>query len=437
MAVTAVQSNAIPPGGPTATQPVTPTMTPADIAALAEELMPAITKFRRSSFIQVAKLPDMSLAAGQQSSTQISNVGLGLYTNTEHTAVFTVANSAAGGQTATLGPTFPWNLVTSTDISVNGGASVYSAPGYEGLLAALRNKRGSLGGNQRALVAASGLGAGFVRLTAGTGITFTAGAGLSGIVTVNVAASTNTPNNLTVVWYTREKLCRDLDSMIGALPLQNNNTYATIARTLTGALTGASGTSFPFSALGANTTVALSSYTARTRYFYASIPGDPSLYQQIIGNSYQTLTQRNITVSATGVNALDYRIPQNQFLTALHIVGIDNSGNYLVPITAYGNYVLQYNSGGVVPLQRNIGETVFSDVLDYDAYLGDMPGYLLWDGNNTADSIIQTDDMGWLDCYRAAQPEFLADLSSGTSIPVSFNILRESVVAGSVQTVGG
>jgi hypothetical protein len=448
---TSVRQNSMPAGGTTAQQAVGPTLTPADIQAIVESIpVPTVVRFRdQSSPMQVA-LSDMTLSLGQQASIRIASVGLGYRTVTEHVAVFTFTSANAGSQNFPLGRGFPWSLIGNTAVQINGGAQVYSVSGYGGLLVALRNRRGSLGGD--AITGkVVGLSDSLCRITVGSNLTLnkatytdgstTAGPGenayLSGYATVAVAANATTNNTMTVTWYSIEKYAYSKDSLLGALPLQNNSTFATLTRTMVGSLTAATGDSAPFGAAPTSVTVALTSYISHTSYKFWSVPQDPSLYQDMVQNSYQVLEQPGNTISATGVAALTYNIPQNMYLTALHLIMADSTGTYINPLTVFQANRLQYNAGSVIPVNEYEGRKLAEQFLDYGSSLANLPGYILWDGAATTEDLNTSDQAGWVDCYSTASPQFIVDIASGLSVPASYSIVRESVVSGAVNVVGG
>lgn len=435
---TAVRSNSMPQGGPAAQQPVPAAQTPADIQAVVDAIpQPTLVRFRAQSSPLSVPLLDMTLTVGQQSQIQIANVGLGYRTTTKHVAVFTVNNSAGVAQTLVLGRTFPWSLIPDTTVAINGGATVYTCSGYGGLLVYGRTRNGFFGQDQIAGTAV-GLSSALVSVTFGTGLTPTSSSlNLCGTSSVSVAAGTVATSNLTVTWYTFEKLAYDRATLLGALPLQNNSTYATLSRTFAASLTAATGNVASFNQLGANTTVTLVSYKASTTYDFWSVPSDPSLYADMIANSYQCIEARSLTVSATGTQALVYNLPQNHYLIAGHTFGFDNNNAWLVPLSTWQNYQIQYNAGSVIPVNREIGRTLAQQFADYNAMLGDLPGYLLWDGSDTVEDVTSSDQAGWIDCYSTANPQFKADLQSATVVPITYSFLRESIVAGAVSVIGG
>lgn len=443
--VTAVQSNAIPAGGTAAQQPVpAPGVDPTVQATTMELSMPALMAFRQQSTPLEVPLDTQSIALpvqGNQLTSRITNVGLGYAIITKHTMTWFVSNSSGGGaQTFTIGKTFPWSCIGNTQVQINGGAVVYSVSGYGGLLVAGRNRRGFFG-QSNLLGTQAGVNTTMVQLTFGAGLTPTAGATMSGVASVSVALSTVNAL-LTAVWYTYEKLAFTRDGLLGALPLQNNSTFATVQRTLGVIAAGASNPTsnvLPFGATGANVTIVPQTYKYDQTYRFWSVPSNPALYAPMVQNSYQVLEQAANIANATGSFAATYNLPQNNYLTALHIVAQDSSAgpNWVVPSTTFTNFRLQYNAGSVIPVQREIRRHEFLAWFDYQYQPEDLAGYLLWDGNDTTEDIASTDTAGWVNLYDTANPQFQFDIAGAPTLPIVYSAIRESVVAGAVAVVGG
>jgi hypothetical protein len=442
---TAVQSNSQPIGGTTATNPVPPAMAPADIAALIEQMTPTVAKFREASSPQSVFLPQLTVgigvtglgAAGQ---SQLSQVGLGYRLVTEHVVTAIVSNTAGVAQTVNLSPLFPYDLLSNQLVAINGGATVYSASGIAGLAVALRNRKGTwnfttLGGFGPALSPA------LVRVTVtGAGVTVTNSAASSpsftGIASISVPATTGVAT-ITVTFYTIEKLALDRESLLGVLPLQNSSTDAVITRTLQTNLTGTTPV-FPFYVAGsfpATTTVTVQD-VINTTYEFWGIPSDPSLYAEMVQNSYQVQEAPNKSVSATGAEALSYNIPNNQYLVATHLWAFNGDGTLLN--SAFLQLIkLVYNAGSVRPVTLAQGRHRAAQLVDYGDDRQVMGGYRFWDGEDTTEDITDADQAGWIDTYAAATPQLLADVSGSATTPITYSVTRESVVAGAVQVVGG
>ena len=440
--ITALRSNPMPAQGSAATQPVPPNQSPISVSELIDYLTPAISRFRAMSSPLKVPLDTMVYGGlGDQKQVRIASVGLGERIVAWHTAVINLANSAAGAQTVTFSPHFPWNLLANTAVQINGGETTYSCSGRGGLAVFARDRAGFW---QPYIPGGNGLGPAFVQMSVGANLTLnlqpTTAAGLttlSGGLTISVAASAN--GNLTVSWATIEKLAHGRHTLIGALPLQNNSTFATVTRNVVGSLTTTNATNAqsPFYNAGANITSSLTSMQTLQLYHFWGIPSDPSTYQPLIENSYQVIEAKSMTASATGTAAITYNIPQNLYLTALHVFANDNNGANLAPATAFTRLALQYNAGSVIPVVEFPERIRPVQYADYDADLGLIPGYRLWDGHATSELLDMTDDAGWVDTYAAAEPQLVIDLSSGTVTPVTYNITREAIVAGAVQQLGG
>jgi hypothetical protein len=439
--VVALQSNSQPISGTTATQPVPPSLAPEDIAAIKEQMVPTIARFRENSSPMKAALDRLTFNVGDTKSARIASVGLGYMIVCEWTMVINLANANVGAQSVNVSPVFPYNLINQTQIGINGGATIYSASGLASFVTAFRNRAAcwlltSQGGLGPALSPA------LVRITVGANLTATnstaAAPSMSGLASISVAASTN--GNLTVVFYTFHKIALDRESLLGALPLQNNSTFATIQHQLVNLLigTGATNHKTPF---GANANITATFNTAAIcdmTYRFWSVPQDPALYQDMVQNSFQIQEQANLTVAATGSGALVYPVPQNQYLVAAHIWAYDNN-NLLLPAGVGGlsRIVLQYNAGGIIPVVEFAGRQRAEQFLDYGDDRQAFNGYRWWDGEATTEDLTDADQAGWIDTYSAATPQFLADVAAAVAVPVVYGITRESVVAGAVQVVGG
>jgi hypothetical protein len=442
---TAVQSNSQPVGGTTATNPVPPAMAPADIASLIEQMTPTIAKFREQSSPQSVFLPQLTLgiginnlgAAGQ---SQLSQVGLGYRLVTEHVVTAVLSNTAGSAQTVNFSPLFPYDLIGNQLVGINGGAAVYSASGIAGIATALRNRKGTfsfstLGGFGPALSPA------LVRVTVtGAGVTVTNSAAsspsFSGIASISIPATTGVAT-VTATFYTFEKLALDRESLLGVLPLQNSSTDAVITRSLQVNLTGTTPV-FPFYVAGsfpATTTVTVQD-VINTTYEFWGIPSDPGLYREMVANSYQVQEAPNKTVSATGIEALAYNIPNNQYLVATHLWAFNGDGT-LLNSAFLQTIKLTYNAGAVRPVTLAQGRSRAEEFLDYGDDRQIMGGYRVWDGERTTEDVTDADQAGWLDTYSAATPQLLADVSGSATTPITYSVTRESVVAGAVQVVGG
>lgn len=442
---TAIRSNSQPAGGVTAQQPVTPAQAPADIAALVAELTPVAERFRAASSPLEAPLDNAAAVnggAGGSLQTRIVSVGLGYRVVTEHTVVISLVNTAGGAQVVNFSNFFPYNLLQNTQVQINGGATVYSASGLGGLWVAMRNKRGIFDlTNQGGF--GFGLSPALVRVSFNGNATPTnagSAGNFSGVASISIATATT--GVVTVKFYTFEKFALDRESLLGALPLQNNATFANMTRQVVGTIVGPGPNNHkaPMFTAGAvpGTLATTLTYTVSSTYYYMSVPSDAGLYQEMVFNSYQVQEQTNLAVNAVGAGALAYDIPQNQYLVAAHLTLFDSQGN-LLPVGSGGlsTVKLQYNAGGVIPVQKAADRNRAANYVDYGDDRTWLGGYVYWDGEDTTEHIARADQMGWVDTYAAATPQIVADVAAGVLTPITYNVCRESVVAGAVQVVGG
>lgn len=431
--LTSIRSNSMPAAGVTSLQSVAPEQVPAEIAALVSELNSVITRFREASADMSISL-DQAIykAPGDSKSVRITSVGLGYRIRSHHQAILNVSNSAGAASVLQVSPYFPHNLIAGTNIQINGGTSVYSASGKAGLAVYGRTKRGFFTPFN------NGLSPAICRVTWGAGITATASAlfSFSGVSSISVAAGTVNAA-VTADFYTFEKVAYSRDSLLGALPLQNNSVYAQLTRQLVGSLTGVDQTA-PFYVVAGfpvTTTVTINSFTTDSKYDFWSVPSDPGLYAPMVNNSYQVQEAANLTAGATGANALKYDIPTNQFLVATHLFAVDRN-NAPLGWADLSKRQLMYNGGSIIPVVQDAGTTRADQYAVYGADLGAIPGYNLWDGDATTDQITDTDEAGWVDAYHAATPQLVSDVAANVQAPITYSVTREIIVAGAVQTVG-
>lgn len=447
---TAIQSNAQPMGGVTAMQPVPPAgeMTPSDIATLVEQLTPAATRFRKQSTLMKVKLETKNYTQqGDDQIARFANVGLGYLVISHHHLVITLKNAGTAAEIVKFSPWFPYTLLNSSQIAINGGAATYSCNALGGILVAARVKQGMLWLNTRA-GRGEAIDPALVLMSADSNGTFTSVAAgtfpaqLCGATQLSIAGSSSSV--LTVDFVTFEKVVADFDSGIGALPLQNNSTYATLERILQSAFVTTSTTDqrFSFYNAGADVTVTAVSGFSEALYEFASVPPDQTLYNDMVVNSYQVQQQRSVAAGGTGVQAWVYNVPQNLFLVAAHTVFRDGNNQSIDarPVTAnFPNYQLVYNGNSIQPVLQTPWPQGGLDFLNYkdSRSCGEVGGYLKWDGEDTSNSPTSTDEMNWIDTYNAATPQITSDLATTLTTTVTADVTREAIVSGSVQVVGG
>lgn len=438
---TAIGSNPIPPGGPTALQTVPPSGTPGSLAQLIEQLTPVQQRFRRTSSLLDVLLDQAAYSGVGASATQkVSSVGLGIETITHHHIVLPLVNAAVGAQTVTLSPYFPYNLLSSTSLSINGGASVYNCSGVLGMFVMARRRRGLLAQTTLGVSYGPQLSPSLCTVSVGAnGVVTNAGVSdgsWSGIKSISVAGSSTC--TLTIDFITFEPYAYDYNSLLGMIPLQNSSTFATLKYTLASSiLTAAATPNVPLYSAGANITASITgggtSY-AQSKYVFATIPADPGLYVDMVSNSYQVQEQDGLSIASVSNDGVVYNIPRNAFFVAAHLLSNDNNGAY-VSYANFGNLKFRYNAGTIVVANQETFTTRAKQYRSYNEDIGLYAGYRLWDGDDTANSVYITDDMGWVNVYEAADPQLVTTLASGVAVPVTVNIAREQVVAGAVQVV--
>lgn len=427
-----IRSNSVPPGGTTTLTPSPPTQTSPELAALIDELTPTITKFRQNSSPQNVNLDDTVLGIGAEQSIRIASVGLGVFCVSHHSLSITLDNTSTSSQSVSLSPHFPYNNLANTSIAINVGSKTYSASGAAGLFAAARTRRTALKN------VSNGLDAALVNVTFGSNLTPTGASSmtLSGYSSVSVAASSS--GTITADFVTLEKLAYSLDTLIGALPLQNNSVFATLTRRSASSILGTD-VSTPLYVSGGvpSTLSATATMTTKTEYDYWSVTSDPTLYAPMVTNSYQLLEQEGLSTQSTGNHAIAFPIPQNELLIAIHMIaknGTAGAQSYL-PKSAVNELSISYNGGKITPVTEYQVRQRAKQFLVYGYDVQDLPGYRMWDGDDTSDSINNTDSAGWIDAYTAASPYFYGDVVSGTSLPINYSITRESIGQGQVQVL--
>lgn len=447
---TAIQSNAQPQGGVTAQQPVPPAgeMTPSDIATLVEQLTPAATRFRKQSTLMKVRLETKNYTQqGDDQTARFANVGLGYLVISHHNLKITLKNAGTAAEIVKFSPWFPYTLLNSSQIAINGGAATYSCNALGGMLVAARVKEGILWLNKRA-GRGEAIDPALLLMSADSNGTFTSvsdgtfPAQLCGATQLSIAGSSSCV--LTIDFVTFEKVVADFDSGVGALPLQNNSTYATLERILQSVFVSTSTTDqrFGFYNAGADVTVTAVAGSSEALYEFASVPPDQTLYNDMVVNSYQVQQQRSVQAGGTGVQGWVYNVPQNLFAVALHAVFRDGNNQSIDsrPVTAnFPNTQLVYNGNSIQPVLQTPWPQAGLDFLNYkdSRSAGEVAGYIKWDGEDTSNSITSTDEMNWIDTYNAATPQMTVDLASTLTTTIAADVTREAIVSGSVQVVGG
>ncbi len=439
-----VQGNSQPTGGFTTPQPVQPNASPTTLDELLANLTPAIQKFRSASSPLSVALDAVTIQnaagsaanfAGAEPAIRVPNVGLGYRIVREHNLTITLDNTAATPATINFGARFPYDLISKSSLDINGGGTPFSASGWGAMLALGRQRPGfwkSSGDNP------PGMSRAFVRMSAANG-TLNANAygqwSASGYQSVTIAATTTC--TLTLTFYTIEKLAKDRTGLIGALPLQNNSTYATLTTKIIGAMTGTNAT-FPLwvaATFPATVTVGVPTYTINGRYRFWSVPSNQTLFAEMVSNSYQIQEATNVQIAGNGNDGFKYDLPQNCYFGAAHMQFVDGNGAFV----AFGDVSpikVEYNAGSVIPVNEPQGTQRAEQYADYDGDLANLPGYQLWDGDNTSESLLDTDDTGWINTYAVAKPQLVGDVANVVT-PALATVTREVLVVGSVVVVGG
>ena len=454
----ALASNAGPQSSASVAAPQQPQgglLTPPELDALLQQLKPTIAAFRENSTRQALRLnPAVYTGPGDQETVEIAEIGLGVRIISEHVVTLQVTNAATTAQACAISPIFPFNLIKE-QITINGPPNTTDVDGYGAHLTAFRSRKTAPSSNAEMAGQTIGLPDTLVRMTGiGANLTFTAQvqgafnaagvtpggiAALSGVapsgnnLSVAASAGAGAASQFTVTFYTLLKLAHSEDAMVGALPLQNDSIYATVQRTLTSALAG-SDQMHNVASSNANLTWSVVSARTNSEYEFWTIPeASPQLYAPIVSSSYQILTARSRTFAATGQDALIYPFPKRNYSTAVHVICRDANGAMVVPNTAWTAFRLIYGGGSMKPLEYIIPLYFAKQYWDYSSDMSSLPGYLLWDGQATADEVNASDEAGFLNNYDASNPEFHVDVGSGVAVTATYDIVREAIVSGSVE----
>ena len=443
----------------TNTAVVTPegSLTPQGLQALLDSFVPITQAFRNASSEQQVPNDTTTMSPGGSDQFRISSVGLGYELESSHNLQAKLSNTSSAAITVTVSPFFPLDTLANTVIQLNGGATVYSASGIAGFKVAVRRYRGIL------TAILSGHRGPFFNYTS----TYTTTAptikstpngvfSFSGIDTISIPA--NSTVTLNCDFQTREPIAKDEVSLIGALMLQNNQTYATCQRQMIGALVGTT-QKFPFQVASADLvdiTVSGPSktnqpqLTTETTYDFWALPSDPTLYSDMVATSYYVTEQPSNAIPNTGSQAVSYNLPQNMILMQMHFGFMDGNGDYMYPLSNPNEdnkpdiprWQLMYNAGVIIPVTRFARRERLRQLLLYGGDIGKVPGYLLWDGSATGPDVNNTDEAGFLDTYFAANPQAKADVASTVVVSSSsgtaeYSVTREYLVTSNVQVLGG
>jgi hypothetical protein len=433
-----VRGNSLPQGGATATngntqsQPLLPdTLT----------LMRMTEMFQERSEQNCIKLNQVSVLPGQQIQFNINNVGLGESLDLLVSGSISLANSLGSAQVVTLSPEFPYNLFSNILTQFNGQTVIDSLSGYELLgIMAKRNKNvyispGSSAGTAYAQGAVT-LPRELASVTAGANVTVvtTSAATLTGITSVSVAASST--GVLNFQFYLNLPYCLRQDLLLGLLPLQNNSIYANISLTSPSIL-GATAASplYVSGGVPATLTNSANAIVCQPTYNFWAIPNpnDARLYSYLVSHSYMLLSQPNNTLNKTGQESLQFNIPNNFYLLALLATLRDGNGALLDCYNVTDNPYLSYNGTARVE-RRDIKTKQARQRIFYDSTTSAL-GEIMLDFTDLTYVNNSTNSSKWLNMYLANNPQFILDIASGVTLPVSYNILREQLVPAQVQII--
>lgn len=442
MAETSVRGNTLPSGGVTTTtdagqaQPFVPnTIT---VQALSERLM-------NSSENNCIRMNPVTLAAGQQTTFKLDNVGLGESLDLLITGQVDIVNSdAQNAAVIALSPHFPYDLISNILVQFNGQTVLHNLSGIEALGIMVKRNKNLLIGKTASGAAGGAFVQSTVRLpqqvawiaTSDNDVTLTAGNGLTGVSSISVDASTT--GSVTFGCYISIPFTMRKNLLMGLLPMQNNSVYASVSLTVPG-LTGTTAASPFYVAAGWPATAALTMTTlaAQPTYHFWSIPtpNNAALYEYLISHSYMLQSDVGNTLTAVGAEALQYKLPNNYYLLSLLLTFRDGAASGL-PIDVYNfidNPFLNYNGTARVGRMDRITRAA-RQAIHYEG-VPTVWGQLLWDATDIDYLANGMNSTQWLNMYRANNPTFVADILTGPTVPVTFSALREQLVPAQVKIV--
>lgn len=379
-----------------------------------------------------------ALIPGQQITLKVQNTGLGERLALEIKGSISLANTAVGAQDVSLSYEFPFNLISNLLTQFNGSTVIDSLSGYE-LLGVMmkRDKNVIIGGGASAgakfsqnILRVNGVTA---WATSGTNLTVkSTGNTLTGVEVVTVAGASTGVLNFGMVLEIPFTLRKDL--LLGLLPMQNPNIYATIQITSPNVLgTTPASPLFVAGAVPATLTNSANAITVDPTYYFWSIPsgGDPRLYQYLCSHNYMLLSQSNLILSTNGKEALQFPVPNNFYLLSAMATLRDNTGTLVDVYSKLDNLYLSYNNTARVA--RMSMATRFAE--QYRSYNQNSPlGQMLFDCTDVERETNGLNMTKWLDMYKANNPLFIADVDA-TVASGTYSVLREQLVPADVVLV--
>jgi hypothetical protein len=439
LAEKSIRGNSLPTGGALATteasqgQPLLPNT---------QTLVNLSEMFMERSEANCIKLNQVTVNPGQQVTFTVQNVGLGESLEFLVTGAINIKNTAGAPADVSLSPEFPFNIFSNILTQFNGSTVINSLSGYELLgVMAKRGKGVLLGQGASAGTDNTGdqvnarVNRSTAWATAGTDLTITAGNGLLGISKVTVAA--NKTGVLNFGMYLHLPYTMRNDILLGLIPMQNNSVYANVQLTCP-LLLGATAASPLYVTGGVPGTLTVDSTAIQcqpTYNFWAiPMPNDPKLYQYLVSHSYMLLSQPANPISKTGPEALVYNMPNNYYLLTLLLTLRDGNGALQNIASALDNPYLSYNGTARVD-RRDIKTRLARQNLFYEGISSPL-GQLIWDGTADVTHLSNgANSTKWLNMYLANNPQFIADVVNGLTVPASFSMLREQLVPANVQIV--
>lgn len=432
-----VRGNMIPQGGPTASAE----------SSQAQALLPDTFTLQRMSEIFMAaseqnciKLNTVALPVGQQTGFIINNVGLGESLDLLVTGEIELdaTTEAAADIELAVSPEFPFNLLSQINVQFNGQTVLASLSGYE--LLAVMGKRYKDVFKNVGPSAGSKFNQNLARvdrtiawITANTAdVTLNPGNTLTG--TDKVTVTKGKKSGIKFGMYLELPFVLRKDLLFGLIPMQNNSVYATVNLTVPNVLGTTAASPLSAANIPANLVVKPVINCQPTYNFWSiPVPNDKRLYQFLVSHSYMLLSQANNVMNKTGLESLQYTMPNNYYLLSLLLTMRDSNGALLDAYANIDNPYMSYN-GTVRVDRRDMATRTARQILNSEGIVSPI-GQVLWDATDIAYLPNGTNTTKWLNMYQANNPQFIADIAPTVAVPGSFSVLREQLVPAHVTVI--
>ena len=432
-----VRGNMVPAGGATATAESTQ----------AQALLPDTFTLQRMSEIFMAaseqnciKLNTVNLPTGQQTGFIINNVGLGESLDLLITGSIELDATTENGANIAIdvSPDFPFNILSQINVQFNGQTVLASLSGYEllGVMAkrykdVFKNTGASAGNifNQNL----ARVDRTIAWITADDEYAaLTTGNTLTGISKITVTKGKKTGVKFGMYLELPFVLRRDL--LFGLIPMQNNSVYATVQMTVPNIIGTTPLTPLSIAAIPATLKVTPEINCQPTYNFWSiPVPNDRRLYQYLVSHSYMLLSQGNNVLSQSGIESMQYTMPNNYYLLGLLLTIRDSNKALVDCYSKLDNPYLSYN-GTVRVDRRDMATRTARQIVNGEGIVSPL-GQILWDATDVTYLPNGTNTTKWLNMYQANNPQFIADVAATVGVPGSYAVLREQLVPANVTVI--